>query len=127
MELIAIVVILALVEFIGFSMATGRARIKYNVPAPATTGNEQFERLFRIQQNTLEQLMVFIPAILIAGYFSNATWAALAGLVFIIGRLLYFSGYSKDPKRRSTGFGIGFLATVYLLIAGLVGLIQTML
>lgn len=127
MELIGIVIILALVEFIGFSIAVGRARGKYNVPAPATTGDEQFERIFRIQQNTLEQLVVFVPAILIAGHFSNATLAAVAGVVFILSRLLYFFGYSKDPKRRSTGFGIGFLSILYLLVAGLVGLIGALM
>lgn len=127
MELVGIVIVLALMEFVGFSLAVGRARAKYNVPAPATTGDEQFERVFRIHQNTLEQLVVFIPAILIAGHFSNATLAAAAGVVFILGRLLYFFAYSSDPKRRGMGFGIGFLAILYLLIAGLAGLIRALM
>lgn len=127
MELIGIVIVLALAQFIGFSMAVGRARGKYNVPAPATTGDEQFERYFRIQMNTLEQLVVFVPAILIAGHFGNPLWAALAGAVFIVGRQLYYFSYAKDPKRRSTGFGIGFLAIVYLLVASLVGLIGSLM
>ncbi len=127
MELIAIVIILALAQFIWFSIAVGRARVKYKVPAPATSGDEQFERCFRIQQNTLEQLVVFIPAILIAGHYSSPAWAALAGVVFILGRLLYFFSYSKDPARRSTGFAIGFFAVLYLLVAGLAGLVGALI
>lgn len=127
MELIGVVIVLALAQFIGFSMAVGRARGKYNVPAPATTGDERFERYFRIQMNTLEQLVVFVPAILIAGHFGNPLWAALAGAVFVVGRQLYYFGYAKDPKRRSTGFGIGFLAIMYLLVASLVGLVRALM
>ena len=127
MELIAIVILLALVEFMGFSMAVGRARIKYEVPAPATSGHPEFERYFRVQQNTLEQLVVFIPALLIYGYFGNTMVAALAGLVFIIGRLLYFRGYVADPKQRGTGFGIGFVAIIFLVVAGLFEAVRAML
>ena len=125
--LIALVIVLAIVEYMGFVFATGRARLKYEIAAPATTGNEQFERHFRAQQNTLEQLIAFIPALVVCGMFSNAAAAAVAGLVFIIGRLLYYRGYVKEPKSRSLGFGIGFLAMVYLLIASLVGVVGAML
>ena len=125
--LIALVIVLALVEYMGFALATGRARLKYEVAAPATTGNEQFERHFRAQQNTLEQLIAFIPALIICGMFSNVTAAAVAGLVFITGRLLYYRGYVKEPKSRSLGFGLGFFAMVYLLIASLVGVVGAML
>ena len=125
--LIALVVVLAIVEYMGFVLVTGRARLKYEIAAPATTGNENFERYFRAQQNTLEQLIAFIPALIVCGMFSNATAAALAGLVFVIGRLLYFRGYVKEPKSRSLGFGLGFLAMVYLLIASLVGVVGAMM
>ena len=127
MELIGVVIVLALLQFVGFSVAVGYARGKYNVPAPATSGDEQFERVFRIQQNTLEQLVVFIPAILIAGHFGNATLAAVAGAAFILARLLYFFAYAKDPKKRGIGFSIGFLAVLYLLAAGLVGLVRELI
>lgn len=125
--LIALVVVLALVEYMGFAFATGRARLKYEVAAPATTGNEQFERHFRAQQNTLEQLIAFIPALIVCGMYSNATAAAVAGLVFIVGRFLYYRGYVKEPKSRSLGFGLGFFAMVYLLIASLVGVVGAMM
>ncbi len=126
MEMIAIVIIVALIQFMGFSIAVGRARKKHGVPAPATTGNEEFERYFRIQQNTLEQLVIVIPLLAICGLFSDPLWAAVAGLVFVIGRQLYYFGYAKDPNRRSLGFGVGFFATVYLFAAGLVGVVQAL-
>ncbi len=127
MELIALVILLALVEYMGFSYATGRARLKFEIAAPATTGNEEFERYFRAQQNTMEQLVAFIPLLLVCAHFSNQLAAAVAGLAFIVGRLLYFTAYVKEPKSRSLGFGIGFFAMVYLLVAGLVGVVGAMI
>lgn len=120
MELVAIVIVLALIEYIAFGILVGRARAKYNVPAPATSGDPTFERYWRVHQNTLEQLPTFIMAILIYGYYGNATIAAGLGVVFIIGRFLYLQGYVKDPAKRGPGFMIGFLATAFMLIAGLI-------
>lgn len=125
--LIALVAALAIIEYMAFGLATGRARLKYEIAAPATTGNEIFERHFRAQQNTLEQLVAFIPALILCGMFSNTTAATVAGLVFIIGRLLYYRAYVNDPKSRSLGFALGFFAMIYLLIASLVGVIGAMM
>ena len=125
--LIALVAALAILEYMAFGLATGRARLKYEIAAPATTGNEIFERHFRAQQNTLEQLVAFIPALILCGMFSNTTAAAVAGLVFITGRLLYYRAYVNDPKSRSLGFALGFFAMIYLLIASLVGVIGAMM
>ena len=58
MELPAIVTMLALLEYMFFSLRVGLGREKLGVPAPATTGNAEWERMFRGQQNTLEQLIV---------------------------------------------------------------------
>ncbi len=127
MELVAIVIVLALVEFMGFSIAVGRARARYDVQAPATTGHPEFERYFRVHMNTLEQLVIVIPAMVIYAHFGNATIAAAAGLVFVVGRLLYFRGYVADPKKRSLGFGIGALATMFLMAAALVSAIMSIL
>ncbi len=127
MELVAVVIMLALVEFMGFSIAVGRARQKFDVQAPATTGHPEFERYFRVHMNTLEQLVIVIPAMVIYAHFGNAAIAAAAGLVFVIGRLLYFRGYIADPKKRSLGFGIGGLATMFLMAAALVSAIMSLL
>lgn len=121
MEAIAVVTILALMQFFLFGLQVGQMRGKHGVKAPAITGHPEFERMFRIQQNTMEQLVIFIPAIWIYGLFGNPTWGAIAGLVFIVGRFVYRQGYLADPAKRSAGFGIGMVAIAFLLIAGLFG------
>ncbi len=103
MELIAIVSVLALLEYMIVSVLVGRARGKYGVEAPAISGNEIFERYFRVQQNTLEQLIIFIPALFLFGRYVSAPIGAALGLIFIVGRLLYLRGYVKDPAKRGLG------------------------
>lgn len=121
MEYVAVVTILALLQYVYFSYVTGKARAQYGISAPAVSGHEMFERHFRIQQNTLEQLVAFLPALWIFAYYVHALTAAAVGLVFIAGRFIYQRGYSKDPKKRGTGFGIGFLAIAVLTLGGLIG------
>ena len=119
MEWVAIVTLLALLEYLVIMLLVGRARGRYEIEAPATSGHEVFERYFRVQQNTIEQLVIFIPSLWAFGYFLNPVAAAGIGVVFLIGRLLYLRGYVSDPRRRGLGFGIGFLANVVLLLGGL--------
>ena len=116
------VIALALLEFVAFGIFVARARARYHIAAPATSGNEMFERHFRVHYNTLEQLIVFVPAILLFASHVSARWAALIGAVYLIGRIIYFRDYTADPKRRSLGFGLSMLPTLALLIGGLVGL-----
>jgi glutathione S-transferase len=126
MPFVHVVIALALIEFIVFGFAVGRARARYQVPAPATTGNEVFERYFRVQMNTLEQLIIFVPSIvLFARYFSPYLAAAL-GALYIIGRALYFRGYVKDPKKREAGFLLSMIPNVVLLIGGLIGALRAL-
>ena len=120
MEAIAIVTILALIQYFVFGVQVGQMRVKHGVKAPAIAGHPEFERMFRVQQNTLEQLLMFLPALWIYGYFGNPLWAAAAGIVFIIGRFVYRRGYVSDPAKRGTGFTISIIATSYLLVAGLI-------
>jgi len=86
MAWVAIVIIIALFEFFGFGIAVARARGRYQCPAPATTGHEMFERYYRVQMNTLEQLVIFMPAIVLFAWGLGPHWAAAAGAVWIIGR-----------------------------------------
>ena len=95
MAYIVIVAMLALLQFLYFSLQVGRARGRCGVPAPATTGNEEFDRYFRVQQNTLEQLVIFLPALVAAAMFGNAFFAAPVGLLFVIGRGLYARAYVR--------------------------------
>jgi glutathione S-transferase len=121
MELVAIVIGLALIEYLYLTMKCGQARGRLGVPAPSTTGNAEFERRFRVQYNTIEQLAIFLPAILLFGHYVSAPVGAGLGLVFILGRALYARGYVIDPAKRGPGFGLTLLANVVLLVGGLVG------
>lgn len=121
MALVHLVIGLALIEYYVFVLAVGRARAKFRVPAPATTGNPDFERVLRIQANTLEQLIVFIPSMLIFGQYVNPLWAAVLGLVFIVGRIIYFVGYSREASKRHIGFGLSALPLMVLLLGAVFG------
>jgi uncharacterized membrane protein YecN with MAPEG domain len=120
-ELVAIVVALALLEYMFFALQVGRGRGKYGVAAPAISGHPTFERLYRVQLNTLEQLIVFVPAVWLFATFVSAPTAAAVGLVFVVGRALYYSGYVKDPAKRGPGFLLGFVANVVLVLGSLIG------
>jgi len=122
-----VVMLVALVEYFWFSIAVGRARYRYGVKAPATSGNEDFERVFRVQMNTLELLAIFLPALWAFALFISPVWAAGLGVVFIVGRLLYFTGYVKAADKRSVGFGLSMFPTLFLLIGGLYGAVRAML
>ena len=121
MELVAVVAALALIEYSVFGMQVGRARARYGVKAPATTGHEIFERSYRVQQNTLEQLVVLLPSLYLFAAFVSAPIAAGLGLVFVVGRALYARGYVADPEKRGVGFIVGFAASSVLLLGGLLG------
>jgi len=126
MAYVDIVTALAVLQFIVFGFRVGGARGRYGIKAPATTGNEIFERHFRVQQNTLEQLIVFLPGIyLFAHYFSPRVAAAL-GVVYLIGRELYAFTYVKDPANRSVGYGMTFLPMVILVAGGLIGAVRVL-
>jgi uncharacterized membrane protein YecN with MAPEG domain len=127
MSLVAIVVILALVEFMVFGSLVGRARGKYKVSAPATTGHEVFERHFRVHQNTLEQLVIFIPSIWLFGMYVSTVWGAALGAVFILGRAVYAAGYVNNPSKREVGFFISTIPVLALFIGALIGAILSLI
>ena len=123
MELPAIVTLLALLEYVYFTFRVGISRAKYGVPAPATSGHPEWERLYRVQQNTLEQLMVFLPALWIFSIFVAPALGAAIGALFLVGRLIYSASYVKNPESRTAGFLLGFLANVLLVLGGIGGAI----
>ena len=123
MQYVTLVVILALLEYLLFIMMTGKARADHQVAAPATTGNEIYERYLRVQQNTIEQLVIFIPSIYMFGAYVQDIAAAIIGAIFILGRAVYANSYIRDPKKRGPGFALTMLSNVVLLLGSLVGLI----
>jgi uncharacterized membrane protein YecN with MAPEG domain len=127
MAYVDIVTALALLQFVVFGIKVAKARGKYGVKAPAVTGNEVFERHFRVQQNTLELLIVFVPGLFLFSRHFNPLWAAVLGVVYLIGREIYAASYVKNPAARGAGYGISALPTVVLVIGGLVGAILRLL
>ena len=121
MELVTIVSALALIEYTVFGMLVGKARGTYGIDAPAISGDPIFERYYRVQQNTLEVLVLFIPGMWMFGYYVSADVAAGLGLIFIVGRFLYLRSYVADPKSRSIGFALSFIPAQILIIGGLIG------
>jgi uncharacterized MAPEG superfamily protein len=121
MEPVAVVIVLALIQYVVFAMLVGWARGKFGVKAPAVAGHEIFERYFRVHQNTLELLVAFVPAAWLFGTYVDATWAALLGLVYLVARVLYLRGYVADPAKREIGFALSILPVFVLLVGALWG------
>ena len=127
MAWVQLVALLALLECIFFAYAVGKARETYQLKAPATTGNDMFERYFRVQQNTIEQLVLFLPSLFIAAAYWPAQWVAALGAVYLVGRLIYFRAYVTDPRSRSLGFLLSTAPVFVLIVAGSIGVVRVLL
>lgn len=125
MEYTVIIIGLALIQYKLFGLRAGIARGKYKIPAPKTVGNEDWERLFRVHQNTMEQLVTFIPAVLAFTYYVSPLWAQVLGVAFILARQYYSHTYIKNPPTRM--FPPSFFINVILVIGSLVGVILQIL
>jgi len=123
MTLVALVALLALLEYSVFVIMAGQARGKYGIAAPSITGDPTFERTFRVQQNTVEQLVIFFPALFLCAQYANEMAAAALGLVFVVGRALYARGYVDDPAKRGPGFLLTIASNSLLILGALVGVI----
>jgi glutathione S-transferase len=119
---VSLVTIAALILFFVVTINVGRARVKYGVKPPEMSGEPAFERVVRVQQNTLEQLVLFLPALWIFAMFIQSNTAAIIGVVWVFGRILYAWGYYQAAEKRGPGFGISSLATIVLLLGSLWGI-----
>jgi hypothetical protein len=124
MAYVHIVTVLAVLQFIGFGFRVAKARTRFAVAAPAVTGNPVFERHFRVQQNTLEQLIGLLPGLYLYSTYYNPVWAAALGVMYLVGREVYAFTYVKDPVKRGPGFMLTALPVAVLLLGGLVGAVR---
>ncbi|WP_299487580.1 MAPEG family protein [Acaryochloris sp. IP29b_bin.137] len=123
----AFVSLLALLLYFVVTINVGRARAKYGVPAPQMSGNPDFERVLRVQQNMLEQLIFFLPALWIFCFYLNPLWGSGLGLLWVVGRVLYAWGYYQAAEKRGPGFAIASLSSLVLVLAGLVGVVLALI
>jgi glutathione S-transferase len=127
MEPVALVTSLALLQYFAFGILVGRARARTGVAAPAMTGHPEFERYNRVHQNTLEQLVIFLPALWLFATYVQPLAAAGLGVLFIVGRLVYLRGYVANPGKRTIGFAMTALAQLPLLLGGIIGAVTSWL
>lgn len=129
MVYVYLVTLLILLEYLIFGYLVSRARSRHGVVAPAVTGHPEFERYHRVQQNTIEQLVVVLPAMWIFGLTLSGLWAAALGVVFVVARGWYAHGYitSKSGGGRHYGFMLGLYATVALLVGAGIGAVKALL
>ena len=124
MQWTAWVTLAALVVYLWMGMNVGKARMKYKVPAPSMDGPVEFLSVERVQANTVEQFIIFLPALWLCAAFFSDRWAAAGGAVWIIGRIVYALGYYQSPDKRSAGFGITIMASFGLMTGAVVGLVM---
>lgn len=121
MEAVALVTFAVLVQYMIFAYHVSAARLKHGVAAPATSGHPEFDRVFRVHQNTLEQLIIYIPALWMFAIYVHPLAGAAIGLLFPIGREIYRRSYVAEPSRRAAGATIGGASSVILLIGAAIG------
>jgi glutathione S-transferase len=123
----SLITVLALLLYFIITFNVGRARAKYKVSPPATTGDPNFERVLRVQQNMLEQMIFFLPLLWLFSFYVNPLWGAGIGTVWLMGRIVYAWGYYQAAEKRFIGFGISSLSSLILLIGSLVGIARAIL
>ena len=123
----ALITALTLVLYQVVSFQVGRMRGKHGIKAPATQGHEEFNRALRVQMNTLEQLVYFIPSLWLFFLFAPTSWAepvgTLLGAVWILARIDYARGYYALPRKRMGGFVVSLAAASFLLLGGVIGIL----
>ena len=125
-QLPALVTLLTILLLFGTSWLVGRARGKYAIKAPATSGHPMFERAYRAQMNTLEQTVMFLPTLWLAATYGFTGWAGIAGLVWVAGRVWYAVAYMAEPAKRGPGFGLASVGWIALLVMAAIGVVRAM-
>src|SRR5450631_4114482 len=115
----ALVTCLAIAFYFFTGIQVAKARQAFGIKAPAITGNLDFERVFRVQMNTLEWLPIFLPSLWLFAIYISDPIAAAVGVVWIAGRVLYMTGYSQAADKRGRGFGVQAGAAILLWLGAL--------
>jgi glutathione S-transferase len=115
----ALVTCLAILFYFFTCIQVAKARVAFGIKAPAIAGNPDFERVFRVQMNTLEWMPIFLPSLWLFAIYISDPIAAVLGLVWIAGRILYMTGYSQAANKRGRGFGIQAGAAILLWLGAL--------
>ncbi len=121
MQYIHLVAALAVLQFFFFGAMTGKARAESGLKAPAMLGHDGFERMYRVQMNTLETLVAFLPALLLAGEYWSSLFVSALGLTYIVGRFIYWRSYVTKPSTRGLGFMISLCPTLVLIVLAVSG------
>src|SRR5262249_26159334 len=114
-----LVMVAALLVYVWTLFQVGRARAAHKIAAPATDGPPDFQRVYRVQMNTLEQLVWFLPSLWLFASAWGDLWAAAVGVFWPFGRIIFALAYYKAAEKRSLGFLITFFASAILLLGGL--------
>jgi len=120
----AIVTLLAIALYMFLATRVSAARRKFSVRLPATSGNPDFERVFRVHANTLEWMPTFLVPLWLCAVYLNDIAAAVLGLAWIAGRAWYFVGYSEAVEKRLPGFAIQATACMLLFIGAAAGIVM---
>ncbi|UPG87141.1 MAPEG family protein [Luteibacter aegosomatis] len=115
-QLPAVVTLLTLLLMFYTVVIVGRARERYGIKAPSISGDPSFERAWRVQMNTLENAVMFIPALWLAAQYVDPLWAGIAGLVWLAGRVWYAVAYLGDATRRGPGYVVSMVAWAALML-----------
>lgn len=126
MQFVDLIAVLAVLQFVFFSALTGRARGRSGLKAPAMTGDEGFERMYRVQMNTLEVLVAFLPSLFLASRYWPPYLPIFLGVVYLVGRFLYWRAYVRDPAGRGLGFVLSMLPAVGLALLALAGILLSL-
>ena len=121
-----VVGLLAVLQLFLFGVLVARARGQYGIAAPATAGHPIFERYYRVQMNTVESLLIFLPGLWLAAKYWPPGYSAILGAVYLVGRFVYLNAYVKDPKKRSFGFSLTMLPALILVLAALIGALRAL-
>src|ERR1700710_1468726 len=123
----ALVTCLSVLFYLFTIMQVSKARAAFGITVPATSGNPDFERVFRVQMNTLEWMPIFLPSLWLFAFYINDPIAAAFGAVWIAGRILYMTGYSQAAAKRGQGFAIQAGAAILLWLGALGAIVWRMI